>query len=37
VNALATIASCAGDHGLLFLIAGGHAVIAHGHPRNTFV
>jgi hypothetical protein len=36
VSALATIASCAGDKGLSFLVAGGHAVIAHGHPRNTF-
>lgn len=36
MSALATIASCAGDKSLLFLVAGGHAVIAYGHPRNTF-
>ena len=26
----------AAEKGMAFLIAGGHAVIAHGHPRNTF-
>ena len=36
MSALATIASCAREKGLSFLVAGGHAVIAHGHPRNTF-
>jgi len=36
VSALATIASSAVENGLSFLLAGGHAVIAHGHPRNTF-
>ncbi len=36
MSALATIASSAVENGLLFLLAGGHAVIAHGYPRNTF-
>ena len=36
MSALGTIASSARDKGLSFLVAGGHAVIAHGHPRNTF-
>jgi len=36
VSALAAIASNAADRGLPFLLAGGHAVIAHGHPRTTF-
>jgi hypothetical protein len=36
VNALATIAASAADRNLPFLLAGGHAVIAHGHVRNTF-
>ena len=36
MSALATIASSAAENGLAFLLAGGHAVIAHGHPRNTF-
>src|SRR5688572_5586345 len=29
------IAACAGGSRLAFLIVGGHAVIAHGYPRNT--
>jgi hypothetical protein len=36
VNALDTIAAGAAAAGLEFLVAGGHAVIAHGHPRTTF-
>jgi hypothetical protein len=36
VNALETIAARAAENGLTFLLAGGHAVIAHGHSRNTF-
>jgi hypothetical protein len=36
VNALATIAARAAERSLPFLIAGGHAVIAHGYARNTF-
>lgn len=36
MNALATIAAHAADKGLPFLLAGGHAVIAHGYARNTF-
>jgi hypothetical protein len=36
VNPLETIAARAAEKGLTFLLAGGHAVIAHGHPRNTF-
>jgi hypothetical protein len=36
VNTLENIAGQAGKAGLELLLAGGHAVIAHGHPRNTF-
>jgi hypothetical protein len=36
VSALANITVQAVKRGLPFLLAGGHAVIAHGHPRNTF-
>lgn len=36
MNVLATIAARAAEHGLSFVIAGGHAVIVHGFPRNTF-
>jgi hypothetical protein len=36
VNPLGDIASRAAEKGLPFLLAGGHAVIAHGHPRSTF-
>jgi hypothetical protein len=36
LNNLANIAARAKEKGLPFLIAGGHAVIAHGHARNTF-
>jgi hypothetical protein len=36
VNALRSIAAEASRSGLPFLLAGGHAVIAHGHPRTTF-
>jgi hypothetical protein len=36
VNSLATIAGLASAGRLPFLLAGGHAVIAHGYPRNTF-
>jgi hypothetical protein len=36
VNPLATIAARAGDNHLHFLLAGGHAVIAHGYARATF-
>jgi hypothetical protein len=36
VSLLATIAGRAAACSLPFLLAGGHAVIAHGHPRNTF-
>jgi hypothetical protein len=36
VNSLGTIAVRAAERGLPFVLAGGHAVIAHGHPRNTF-
>jgi hypothetical protein len=36
VNALGAIAVQAAERGLPFVLAGGHAVIAHGHPRNTF-
>jgi hypothetical protein len=36
VNPLGTIAVRAAERGLPFVLAGGHAVIAHGHPRNTF-
>ena len=36
MNTLGTIIELAGERGLGFVLAGGHAVIAHGHPRNTF-
>jgi len=36
VSILRDIAIRAEERGLPFLLAGGHAVIAHGHPRNTF-
>ena len=36
MNPLGTIAVRAAERGLQFVLAGGHAVIAHGHPRNTF-
>jgi hypothetical protein len=36
VNPLGIIAVQAAERGLPFLLTGGHAVIAHGHPRNTF-
>jgi hypothetical protein len=36
VSLLGTIAVQAAERGLPFVLAGGHAVIAHGHPRNTF-
>jgi len=36
VNFIGTIATQAAERGLPFLLAGGHAVITHGHPRNTF-
>jgi hypothetical protein len=36
MNALETIAAGAAEMDLAFLLAGGHAVIAHGHPRTTF-
>jgi predicted nucleotidyltransferase len=36
VNSLGAIAVRAAESGLPFVLAGGHAVIAHGHPRNTF-
>jgi hypothetical protein len=36
VSFLGTIAALAAERGLPFLLAGGHAVIAHGHSRNTF-
>jgi hypothetical protein len=36
MNVLATIAARAAQERLPFLVAGGHAVIVHGHPRNTF-
>lgn len=36
MNSLGAIAVQAAERGLPFLLAGGHAVIAHGHPRNTF-
>jgi hypothetical protein len=35
VTALATIATRAAEQNLPFLLAGGHAVIAHGHRRTT--
>jgi hypothetical protein len=36
VNAIASIAARAAERTLPFLLAGGHAVITHGHTRNTF-
>jgi len=33
---LAVLSQCANEQGLPCLLIGGHAVIAHGHPRNTF-
>jgi hypothetical protein len=36
VNDLRAIAAGAGEKSLPFLLAGGHAVIAHGHARTTF-
>jgi putative nucleotidyltransferase-like protein len=36
VNELTKIASQAGDAGIPFLLAGGHAVITHGFARSTF-
>jgi predicted nucleotidyltransferase len=33
---LSVLAQRAREAGLGFLLIGGHAVIAHGHPRNTF-
>lgn len=36
MNALETIAASARELDLEFLLAGGHAVIAHGYARNTF-
>lgn len=33
---LTVLAQRAREGGLPFLLVGGHAVIAHGHPRNTF-
>jgi hypothetical protein len=36
VNQLATLTSRTAKDELLFLLAGGHAVIAHGYPRSTF-
>lgn len=33
---LTAIANEASKRGIRFLVAGGHAVIAHGHPRMTF-
>ena len=36
MNAIASITVNAAEKDLLFLLAGGHAVIAHGHTRNTF-
>jgi len=36
VNFLGAIAIQAAEKGLPFVLAGGHAVIVHGHPRNTF-
>jgi hypothetical protein len=36
LNALQTISSRADGRGLAFLLAGGHAVIAYGHPHATF-
>ncbi len=36
MSLLTTITGAAKDANLRFLIAGGHAVIAHGYPRTTF-
>jgi hypothetical protein len=36
VNALQTIIARAAEKSLEFILAGGHAVIMHGHPRATF-
>jgi hypothetical protein len=36
VKVLGAIIERAAERALPFLLAGGHAVIAHGHPRNTF-
>lgn len=36
MNELASIDSRAAEHGVGFILAGGHAVIAHGFPRSTF-
>ncbi len=36
MNFLGAIAIQAAEKGLPFVLAGGHAVIVHGHPRNTF-
>ncbi len=36
MNTLGAIIQLAEQRGLAFVLAGGHAVIAHGHPRNTF-
>jgi hypothetical protein len=36
VSTLERICEMAGTRGLPVLFIGGHAVIAHGHPRNTF-
>ena len=36
MNAIAGIAARAAEINLPFLLAGGHAVITHGHTRNTF-
>jgi len=33
---LSVLSQSASERGLAFLLIGGHAVIAHGHPRNTF-
>ena len=33
---LSVLSQSAREQGLAFLLIGGHAVIAHGHPRNTF-
>lgn len=33
---LSVLSQRARERGLAFLLIGGHAVIAHGHPRNTF-
>jgi hypothetical protein len=36
VDTISAIASTAEARGIRFLLAGGHAVIAHGFPRSTF-